>query len=293
MVTDTRILIIGSTGMIGQKLRSVLSSKNNVFSTFNSKPFIDGFKVDVTSTSNLEKIFELSKPEIVINLSAIYNNLDFCEQNKKLVMAVNGDSLENISKLSNQYDSFLLHFSSDYVFDGEKGNYCESDIPNPINYFGVTKLKGEQNVQALAKNFCIVRTSMVYGKSPTKTLPDWILEQTKQNSSLKLISDQFMTPTYLENLSDMVIDLLDLKFSGLMHLAGSLKLSRFEFAKLLLKKLNIDQTLIEISMSDFDKNNLRSKDSSLNTSLANDKLNHKPESFEISLDKYLKEKNFL
>lgn len=294
MVNNLRILILGSTGLIGRKLFSLLDLENHVFSTFHSKPFSGGFLVDVTSRVDLEKIFAQTKPNIVINLSAIYNNLDFCEENKDLVMSINGSSVETIAKLSNQYNSFLLHFSSDYVFDGKKGDYLETDIPNPINYFGKTKLQGENNVKKFAKNYCIVRTSMVYGvNDENTTLPDWILEQVMKNNPLDLINDQFMTPTYLDNLCYMILDVIKIKFSGVIHLAGPTKLSRFEFAEKLLKKLNKNLILKKISMTNFDKNNLRPKDSSLNTDLASKILDHKPENFEISVENYLKGKKLL
>ncbi len=294
MIKNKRILILGSTGLIGKKLFSVINLENKVFPTFNSKPIPNWFQVDVNSHSSLEKIFSLSKPDIVINLSAVYKNLEFCERNKDLVMSVNGLSVKNISNISNQYNSFLIHFSSDYVFDGKKGNYTENDKPDPINYFGKTKLTGEENVQKYANNFCIIRTSMVYGvHDDFATLPDWILEQFKKNSPLNLIHDQFMTPTYLENLSDMVLDVIEKKFTGIIHLAGPSRMSRFQFAEKLMFKLNEIHDLVKVSRSVFDKNNSRPRDSSLNTDLAAKILSHKPEKFELSLEKYLKEKKIL
>ena len=128
-------------------------------------------------------------------------------------MQINGLSLKPISRLCNSYNAYLVNFSSDYVFDGIKGDYSEDDIPNPINYYGKTKLTGENNVISIANQYCIIRTSMVYGKNPVKkTLPDWIIENIKHNTSLKLINDQFMTPTFLDNLCDMVIEIIKNKY---------------------------------------------------------------------------------
>jgi dTDP-4-dehydrorhamnose reductase len=288
---NQKILILGSSGLIGSKLSSILESDNKVYTTYNKqKLFEHDIQVDVLSFESLERAFQLSKPDIVINLCAVYNNLEFCENNKKLVMAINGTSLKDISKLSNKFSSFLIHFSSDYVFDGNSGNYKEDDLTSPINFYGVSKVESEKNVCEISKNYSIIRTSMVYGKNMIKkTLPDWILCDIQNKKQLQLISDQYMTPTYLNNLCNMVIEIISLQYNGIIHLAGPQKMSRYEFAIKMLEVMGKKYDKITaIKCADFDSNVKRPKNSSLNTEKASSILREKPESFELSINKFLK-----
>lgn len=286
----TRVLILGSSGLIGNHLSKLLSKKYNVFNTHNkNKIFPNSIKIDILSKNSLRNAFEIAKPDVVVNLCAVYNNLEFCENNKKLVMSINGDSLEQISELSNQYSSHLIHLSSDYVFDGNVGNYKEEDPVNPINFYGKTKVVAEKNIQKIANNFCIVRTSMVFGKNKIKqTLPDWILAKVNDIEKLEMISDQFTTPTYLDNLCLMLEEIICNQYSGIIHLAGATKISRFQFAEKMLMILNISpKKIVPISSKDFDLGNNRPKDSSLNTDKAKSILKEIPEECDFSIKKYL------
>jgi len=235
----------------------------------------------------VEKIFEQIKPEIVLNLYVIYNNLEFCEKNKEKVMKINGDSLKLISKLANKFDSYLVQMSTDYVFDGKDGNYNEDDLPNPINFYGKSKLEGEKNVCELCRKFCIIRSSMVYDKSSKKiTLSEWILEKVKKESKIGLINDQFMTPTYRENLCGMMNEIIQKQYQGIIHLAGRDKTTRYQFAENLLQEFGYDESKIfPEKRDDFDFSKDMPVDSSLNVNKAMNLLNTKPEKLKVSIKK--------
>lgn len=283
-----RILILGSSGLVGQVLVPQLKSRYEVFTTFHGKKrFNHDLPCNLTSERDLEKVFEVSKPDIIVNLCTIYKNVEYCENNKKLVMAVNGDALKPISKLSNKFNAFLLSISSDYVFDGKEGNYKEDDTVSPINFYGMSKVEGENNIRTIASKYCIVRTSMIYGRNTLrKTLPDNILDGVKEESGFKVIHDQYMSPTYLENFCNMLREVIDDQHYGILHLAGSKKMSRYEFGVKLLNKLNINtDKLIPVKRSEFSFAKTMPKDSSLNTIKAFSLLKEKPEDFEKSLDK--------
>lgn len=285
-----KILVLGGSGLIGSSLVPLLQNNFEVFTTYyQNNVHKNSFEMDILSTPSLENAFKISQPDIVVNLCTIYNNLEFCEKNKQLVMAINGDSLQNIAELSNDYSSFLLSFSSDYVFDGISGDYKEDDLTSPINFYGVSKVKGEKNIQDTSNNYCIVRTGMVYGKNNVKqTLPDWILEKIENEQLLEMISDQFMTPTYLDNLCKMVEEIITRMYSGIIHLAGTTKMSRYDFAKKMLDLLGKPtDKLIPVSCSHFDNNEIRPKNSTLNTDKAKSLLNEKPESFDSAIKNYL------
>lgn len=289
MPQQIRILVLGSSGLIGTSLTQMLKKSHIVFTTSHERKNDDSsINLDLLSDYSIEKAFELSRPEIVINLCAIYKNLDFCEDNKKLVMSINGTSLIPISKLSNKFRSFLINLSTDYVFDGKKGNYKESDLPSPINFYGVSKYEGEKNIQEIADRYCIVRTSMVYGRnSVKKTLPDWILDEIRSGNELRIINDQYMTPTYLENLCKMLMEIIRSQYGGIIHLAGPERMSRYVFALKLLRVFGLsDDKLIPVESKEFSFGSKMPKDSSLNTEKAHFLLKEKPESVLTSLENY-------
>lgn len=291
MTDIQKILILGANSLIGISLTHMLKKKYNIFKTFYSTPISNGIKIDLQNSSTLENAFKISQPDVVINLCGIYKNLNFCEKNQKLVMEINGTSLKKISKLSNQFNSFLISFSSDYVFDGQTGNYKEEDPICPINYYGLTRAEGEKNIQEIANDYSIIRTSMVYGKNSIRqTLPEMILKEIKQK--FEVISDQFMTPTYLENLCKMIVEVIEIHYNGILHLAGPEKTSRYEFAQKLLKIFEIsNENLIESKRSNFEFSKDMPPDSSLNTNKAYSILKEKPEPLELSLNKYFKSIN--
>ena len=281
------ILVLGGSGFIGERLCSILRNESQVSSTSlnSSKNFL---KLNILDRDVMEKIFEKTRPEIVINLTAVYNNLEFCENNKDITMKINGEALKNISKLVNKFDSYLVQMSSDYVFDGKKGNYNEGDLTNPINFYGKSKLEGEENVLNLCKKFCIIRTSMVYDKSNLKkTLPVWIIEKILRGEEIGLIDDQIMTPTYRENLCQMMNEVIQKKYEGIIHLAGNNKTSRYQFARILLSLFKLDNSRIfPEKRKNFSFGQQMPEDSSLNIDKAKNLLNNKPESLETSLKKF-------
>ncbi len=285
-----KILILGSSGLTGTRLISLLKNYH-VFTTYYSKKnHGNDIHLDVLSYESLQNAFELSVPDIVINLTGVYNNLEFCEQNKELSMNVNCNALRSISKLANQFDSFLVTISTDQVFDGSKGNYKESDKTCPINYYGKTKAEGEKIVQNIAKKYCIIRTSMLWGKNKTrKTFSEFILDEIKNKNKLKLIINQFTTPTYLENFCKMFTEVIEKEISGVIHLSGPEKLSRYEFGIKILESADIDkEKIIASKRNEFSFGKYMPKDTSLNTDKAKKLLRFNPEEVKISIGKYLK-----
>jgi len=294
-MSNAKLLVLGGSGFVGNYLINILKEDFQLCIThYGNKTLEDSVKLDIRNSEAVEKIFQRFKPDFVVNLCAIYKNLDFCEQNKKLVLAVNGNSLKLISKLANRYDSLLIQLSTDFVFDGKKGNYKENDEPDPINYYGFSKVEGEKNIKEISNKFSIIRTSMVYGYNNIKqTLPDWILNEVENKKEIKLIADQFTTPTYIENLCKMIKEIIEIKCEGIIHLAGPQKLSRFEFAKKLLTLTEIENNyLIPVNLSEFTFSMKMPKDSSLNTEKASKILKQKPEDVEQSLIKYLEMRKF-
>jgi len=287
-----RILVTGSTGLLGSKLVEKLIKKGyHVYSGYNKQEPKNGesIKIDITKEEDIQKAFEISKPEVVIHTAAL-TNVDECEMNKELALKTNVIGTKNIATMSKKHDAFLIYISTDYVFDGEKGMYKEEDEPNPINYYGFTKLKGEEEVMRL-NNYSIVRTSVIYGSIPAANKINfalWIIENLKKKNEVKVVTDQWNSPTLNINLADMIIELMEKKLIGIYHLAGATRISRYDFARLIARTFELDENLIiPITSDKIIWKAKRPRDSSLNVSKASNIFANKPLEI-IDAIKYLK-----
>ena len=143
-----RLLITGASGLYGSKLAQLaMDRRHQVFSSDIQNQAAHGTPVqlDVTNSAQVDAAFKISNPEVVVHAAAL-TDVDKCEQNRELAWKVNVEGTENIAQAAKASNAFLLYISTDYVFDGEKGNYVETDLPSPISYYGYTKLKAEETV---------------------------------------------------------------------------------------------------------------------------------------------------
>lgn len=290
-----KILILGSSGLIGISLVPLLK-KYNISTTYHSQKINENdISLDIFSYDSLQKVFELTTPDVVINLTGIYKNLEFCEQNKDLTMNIHCNALKSVSELANKFDSFLITISTDQVFDGSKGNYTESDKVCPINHYGKTKAEGEKIVQNIAKKYCIIRTCMIWGQNNIrKTFSEFILDEIKHKNELKLIEDQTTSPTYLKNFCEMFSEVIEKEILGVIHLSGPENLSRYQFGQKLLELANLDkEKIIPSKRQEFDFGKYMPRDTSLNTDKARKLLKVTPEEVNSSIQKYLQNTNYL
>jgi len=165
----------------------------------------------------------------------------------------------------------------------------ESDTPQPLCVYGKTKLEGENAVMNMASSWCIARTSTPFGIHPTKkSFPLWVVENLQNNKKIEVVNDQYTSPTYVPNLSQMLIELGTRQMLGVIHLAGKTRISRYDLALLMTEKLNLNSQLISpTSMESFSWKAKRPRDSSLDVSKANSTLNEKPLSIEESLNSFI------
>ncbi len=276
-----RILVTGSAGLLGSKIVEKLVKKGyDIYASYSKHEPTNGnpIRIDITNEDDVEKAFKISKPDIIIHAAAL-TNVDECEINKELAWKVNVTGTKNIVNLSKQYNAFLIYISTDYVFNGEKGMYKEDDTPDPINYYGLTKLKGEEEVMRL-NNHSIIRSSVIYGSTPAAgkiNFALWIIENLEKNKEIKIVTDQWNSPTLNTNLADMIIEILERRLTGIYHLAGATRISRYDFAKLIAKTFNLNENLIiPITSDKIQWTAKRPKDSSLNVSKASKTLTNKP-----------------
>ncbi len=284
-----KLLITGASGLYGSKLAQIALSKNfEVYSSDIQSLSIYGnyVKLDISGKEQVDEAFKTIKPDVVIH-AATLTDVDKCELNKELAWKVNVEGTKNIVEASKTTGSFLIYISTDYVFGGETGRYKETDSPNPINYYGVTKLKAEEIVKT-QKEYFIARPSVMYGSTPAAGKVNfalWIIESLRKGERVKIITDQWNTPTLNTNLAEMTLEVVERKLTGIYHLCGATRVSRFEFAEKIADVFSLDKSLIDkVLSSQFTMPAKRPMDSSLDTLKAKQTLQHKPLEMDVALN---------
>lgn len=233
-----RILLTGANGQVGKCIHALLNQKDILLLACSKND------LDIVNEGALEAAFKDFKPTIVINASA-YTDVDGSEANPEEAFAVNHQAVASLGRLSNIFNSKLIHFSTDFVFDGNKTEkYVETDKTCPLNVYGKSKLEGEKEIIKTVNEFIILRTSWVfsqYGKNFLKTIFNNLLKGNK----LKIINDQYGTPTYAGDIAKAVMNVITTSKSiplksGIYNFAGDLPCSWFEFA------LKIQQKALEL-----------------------------------------------
>lgn len=211
-------------------------------------------------------------PKVIVHTAAD-TNVDRCETERELARQINVNGTANIVEGCTRTGAKLIFISTDYVFDGEKGNYSESDQPNPVNFYGLTKLDAERIVSALPGSL-IIRTSVLYGWHPAKlNFVTWILSGLREHRALRVVKDHVNSPTLADNLAEAIRLAIDRDSQGVLHVAGSEQISRFDFARRIARGFKLDESLlVPVEMRDLDWAARRPRDSSLNVGKAEKEL---------------------
>jgi len=288
-----KFLVTGSAGLVGQNVvRDLVKQNHEVYSIYHDEKPTDGIPVslDLADLEKIKQIMQKIKPDIVIHLAAM-TNVDLCETEKELAHTLNAKSTETLAKEAAKINAFFVYVSTDYVFDGKKGMTNEDDIPNPLGYYGKTKLEGEMSLNNLASSWAIARTSTPFGiHSKKKSFPLWVKENLESNKEIKVLTDQYTSPTYVPNLSKMIIEIATKQINGIIHLAGSTRISRYDFAVMIAEKFGLDKALLlKAKTEDMSWKAQRPKDSSLDVTKATEVLNEKPQTIQQSLSLFIDE----
>lgn len=284
-----KILITGASGLLGYKVTQLALRKGHeVYSLFNKNEIKLGtsIKLDITNQGAISKVITGLKPETIIHTAA-YTNVDGCESNRNLAWKANVEATRNIALESALIKAYLIYVSTDYVFDGEKGFYSEEDQTNPINHYGYTKLKGEEFVKTHSQEWCITRTSVIFGWEKTEKLnfATWIINKLKQRKDVKVLTDQYVSPTLNTNLAEMLLEIADRRIGGILHTAGATRINRYEFALRLAEVFKLDKQFIYPAvMNEMLWKAKRPKNSSLNVNRALSLLNQKPLKLDQTLE---------
>ena len=291
-----RILIIGSNGMLGQRLSKFYSEASNVELLTSSaeditfSPNINYEKFDITDKKQVKKIIYSFYPDIIINTAA-YTNVDKSEIEKELTWAVNVTGVELIAKYASSIDARVIHISTDYVFDGKSGPYDEKHIPNPIGYYGRSKLAGENALKCGNCDYTILRTNVLYGPAANGR-PDfvkWVVNSLKENQNIRIVTDQINNPTYIDDLVRAINKVQEYNKLGVYNIGGPEFLSRYDFTLRIAEYFKLDKNLITpILTEELKQNAKRPLNSGLIILKAESEFGYKPLSIE---DTFLLMKN--
>jgi dTDP-4-dehydrorhamnose reductase len=277
-----KLLLTGASGLYGSKLAMLATARNyEVCSGYSQdKPaFGTPTQFDISDKNQVEEVFKKVNPEVVVHAAAL-TDVDKCETNKELAWRINVEGTKNIVEAGKKSSAFLVYLSTDYIFNGDTGRYREIDMPDPINFYGVTKLKAEEFVKEMADEYCIARASVIYGSIPAAGKVNfalWLLKKLKSNEQIKVVTDQWNSPTLNTNLAEMTLEIIENKIAGTFHLSGATRINRYDFAKLLAQVFNLDGNLIRsVTSAEFSWIAKRPRDSSLDTAKAQQTLKSKP-----------------
>lgn len=243
-----RMLIIGASGFLGRKLHAYFSQLQNyvVYGTYFSanEKLIGCSFLDIRDATAVADLFNSLLPNIVL-LPGGMTNVDQCELNKELTHAINVVGTKNVVDACKKQGCKLVFYSTDYVFSGKQGNYREDDLPDPVGYYGVTKVEGEEFVKQLS-NALICRVALLYGNSFVKKMPfvTWAIRELQAGKSIKAFTDQAGSPTLIDDIAAATAVLLDKKCFGTFHVAGPDCLTRYEMALQIAAVFGFDKKLI-------------------------------------------------
>ena len=264
-----RILLIGKNGQIGWELFQTLQQIAVVVST-------ERAELDVRNRQDVYRVLENVKPDIVINATG-YNDVDRAEVNKDDAISTNVDANSVIAKAADQTNAFYLTYSTDYIFDGQKKTpYLESDLTDPLNVYGQTKLDGEIAIVESGVNYLILRTSSVYSLRRSCFLSNF-LRLAQQDAQIKVRTDLISSPTSARYLAEVTTQIISMgrdkpfewlsERKGIYHLAGTGFASRFEWAQEIRDILKLNLEILPSSRSDYITSVNRPMFSALDSSL--------------------------
>jgi dTDP-4-dehydrorhamnose reductase len=237
-IHKSKVMIFGANGLLGQKLVAAFSDKFEVAAVGRKpRPRFDSFetnyfRADIIDRAKVRSLVRENKPKLIINAAA-YADVDGCEINREECWNVNVKGVENIAQAANSIDARLIHISSDYLFDGQRDVAVSEDAsPNPINYYGRSKLAGENAVIATGADHAIIRTMILYGvgRNLRHNLVTRLIEKLSLGESLQIADDRFGHPTLADDLAKAIRRVAELQKSGVLHICGPDYLSRYDFA---------------------------------------------------------------
>lgn len=290
-IVKNRILITGSNGMLGQRTVEFYSSKNNyeiLALSVEDKSVIEGIEYlscDLADKDKIKKAVYDFCPDSIINTAA-YTNVDLSETERELAWKINVKGVEYLAEAARVIDAHLLHISTDYIFDGKNGPYNETAKPNPIGYYGRTKLASENALKISGINYTVLRTNVLYGiaKNSRPDFVKWVVSMLRDGKQIRIVTDQINNPTFIDDLVQAINKAIEFRKYGIFNIGGAEFLSRYDFTLRIADYFNLNKSLIvPIKTSDLNQAARRPLKSGLLTIKAQSELGFKPHTIKETL----------
>ena len=226
-----RVVITGARGMLGQDLAQKFSTSHDVIS-------LSKGEMDITSEDLVRTKMRQIAPDVILHAAA-FTRVDDAETNREKSFQINAQGTRNVAVAAAECQASLVYYSTDYVFSGQRSMpYQESDLPDPVNYYGFTKLQGEREIQSLCPAHLIIRTSWLFGKGGENFVCS-IARAARERGELEVVEDQHGKPTWTSDLAEMSLGLVEDERRGLYHVTNSGECSWFEFAREIVSELDL------------------------------------------------------
>jgi dTDP-4-dehydrorhamnose reductase len=279
-----KYLIVGRNGQLARAFIRTFEERSIDYSA------PDESKLDITKDAIIAEAVAGYRPDVIINCAA-YNLVDQAEQEREKAFAVNALGPWHLALAAARKKATLVHFGSDYVFDGRKENgpYTEDDPANPLNQYGLSKLSGEEKIRESCDDFLIFRLSWVYGDGKQNFIHK-LTEWARSQEYLKIACDEFSVPTYTGMVVDMTLRSLDAGMRGTFHLTNGGFCSRYEWATFILDRLGVKKFVLPVSMDAFRLPASRPKFSAMSNVKLSDKVGVKIDTWEEAVESFLRDK---
>lgn len=288
------VLVTGSNGLLGQKITEKILKEGGVNLIATSKgenryPVKEGYvymDMDILDPIKVRAVVECYKPDSIIHTAAM-TNVDACEDQKELAYELNVTSVETLLLLAEEYNIQLVHLSTDFIFDGEHGPYDELSAPNPLSYYGETKLRAEELLKNSKAKWAILRTIIVYGvinDASRSNIVLWAKGALEKGNPINVVNDQWRMPTLAEDLADICFLAIEHDAQGVYNASGKDMMSISELVAKVADFWHLDKELInEISAVTLNQTAVRPKKTGFILDKSMTELNYQPHSFEEGL----------
>ena len=294
-----KIVVTGSNGLLGQTLVNLLMKQPNNYSVYGfsrgeNRSGRDDFsyhRVDITNFDMVNHLMRTIQPDVVVNTAAM-TNVDSCEEQKEACLQINVEAVKNLTNICSEIHAHLIQISTDFIFDGEKGYYKETDLPNPISFYGKSKLKSEQIIINAEISYSILRTILVYGKVNNLSRNNivlWVKEMLEMKKKITIVNDQYRMPTYVEDLALACKLSIDQNAKGIFNISSNQLLSIFEIALQIAEVFGLQKEfIVPISTETLNQKAPRPPKTGFNLSKTNKELGLYTQSFKEDLQRFKK-----
>ena len=289
------ILVTGSNGLLGQKITEKIRTEKSVHLIATSKgtnrfPLKDGYiyaEMDILDPTQLREVIEQYKPDAIIHTAAM-TNVDTCHIERELAFQLNVIATQTLVSLCEEFNIQFVHLSTDFVFDGLDGPYNEEAKPNPVSYYGETKLNAEELVINSTSHWVILRTILVYGivsDMSRSNIVLWAKAALEKGDIINVVNDQYRMPTLAEDLADACLLAIEHDAQGIFHISGKDMMSVVELVKRVAAYYQLDKSLInEVNSASLNQAAKRPLKTGFILDKAMTKLNYHPHSFEEGME---------